>query len=215
MNGAHAGLAGATDKTLHVVDKNRFLRTEADLLQNAPVDPKIGLARPDLMRREFPFEMAEEFEMLFYVVEMEGVGVRNQIKRVMLLEPGKKPVHPRIFPENIVPVMTEGGKRYGNAEGLAGGPVELTRRDLPAREGLLEAGEEEALPDLARGKSGRGREPPRGFLDIVVDQHIAEIEDHGFYFRVFPLHRSADCNIIKMQGERETGFKHTAYAFNL
>ena len=60
--------------------------------------------------------------------------------------------------------------------------VELTGRDLPSCVSLLEFREEEMRPDpKLRDAAGLG-EPPRGFLDIVIHKHIAEIEDYGLDF---------------------------------
>ena len=59
VNGMHAGFPRASDETFHVVDKNGFVGTKADLLQNSPVDLKARLAGAHFMRRKFPLEMAE------------------------------------------------------------------------------------------------------------------------------------------------------------
>jgi hypothetical protein len=179
--GMHAGLAGAFDEAFHVVDEYRFLRLQTDFFEDAPVDPRVGFAGSDFMRREFPFEVAKKPEMSFDIVKMKRVRVRDQIKGITSPEPRKQLVHPGIFPEDIVPVMAKNCKMHGYPKSLASDPVELTGRNRAACIGLLEPGKEEALPDLAGRKPRRGRKPFRSLFDIVIDKHIAEIEDDGLY----------------------------------
>ena len=190
MDGVHAGLTSTCNKTLHVIDKNGFLRLEADPLQNTAIDLSIRLTRLDFMRRKFPVEMTEQLEILFDVVEMKRVGVRDQIKRVMLLDPRQELVHPRILPEDVVPIVAEGRERNASAQGLASDLMELAGRDLPARVGLLEFRKKETLPYLFRGEPRRSRESPRGFFDVVIDEHIAEIKNDGFDFRISFFHKA-------------------------
>jgi hypothetical protein len=133
------------------------------------------------MRREFPFEVPKKPEMFFDVVEMKLVRVRDQIKGITFPDPREQLVHPGNFPEDIIPVMTKDCQRHGYSESLASDPVELAGRNRASRIGLLEPGKEKTLPDLAGGKPGRGREPFRGLLDVVIDEHVAEVKDHGFY----------------------------------
>jgi len=152
MDGVHAGLTSTCNKTLHVIDKNGFLRLETDLFENPPVDLDIRLPGFHFMRRKFPVEMSEEFEVLLDVVEMKCIGVRDQIERIMFFDTREKFVHPRIFPENIVPVMAEGRQRNVNSQRFAGDPVELAGREVTPCVGLFKPRKEETLPDLFRGK---------------------------------------------------------------
>lgn len=191
-DGVHTGFPGACDKTFHVIDKNGFLRPELDLPQDAAVDLEIGFARAHLMRREFPVEMPEQFEMLFDVGVMHVVGVRDQVKRVMFLDPREQLVHPRIFPEDVVPIIFERFIRNRLFKDAARFPVELRGRDLASRVGLLELGKKEMRPDPDLGNTAGRGEPPRGFLDVVIHEHVAEIEDDGFDFFILGIfHRRA------------------------
>ena len=123
----------------------------------------------------------------------------------MLLDPDEQPLHPRILPEDIVPVMAEDLQRNGNAERFAGAPMELAGRNIATRKGLLEPGKEETLPYLTSRKPGRGRKPLRRLFDVVIHKHVAEVENHGFDCGMFFLHKERDCSTIETKGERETG----------
>ena len=79
VDGMHAGFPGARNKTFHIIDKNGFVGTKADLLQNSPVDLGIRLARAHLMRWKHSFEMSKDFELSSDMRKMKRVGVGNKI----------------------------------------------------------------------------------------------------------------------------------------
>ena len=74
-DGVHSSFPGSADKTFHVIDKNRLLRPEADLFEDAPVDLEVRLSGPYFMRWKFLIEMAEKLKILFNIGEMHGVGI--------------------------------------------------------------------------------------------------------------------------------------------
>jgi len=179
-DGMHAGFAGAGDKFFHIVDKDGFFGPKTDLLQNTAVDPEVWLARPHFVGREPFFEMTQNPEMLFDIGKMKVVGVRNKIERITLLDPFEESIHSGILPKDIIPVMLEGLIGDGVFENTGSRPVKFQSGDLAAGIGLFESGKKEMRPDPYLGDPAGFGETARGALDIIIDKHIAEIEDDGF-----------------------------------
>ena len=83
VNGVHAGFFRAFDETFHIIDEDRLFRPEPDPPQHPLIDLEVGLARADFVRREFPFEVPQQPEVLANVIVMKGVRVGDEVERVM------------------------------------------------------------------------------------------------------------------------------------
>src|SRR3990172_6186741 len=96
-----------SDMPGNIIDKNRLLRFYTGLTQGQPIDLRIRLAQPSLIRQHPSVKFMDQRESLFDIREMELIGIGQQKKCKILFKPLYQISNPFVLCKDLRPYPLE------------------------------------------------------------------------------------------------------------